>query len=233
MKFSISSKIIAKHPNLKIGVIVIKKVDNSKKNELIENLLRRTEEELMEQTGNKSVNDFSHIQEWKEVHKSFGNNPKRYAPSVLAIVKRVLKGGHLPSINPLVDLYNYISLKYVAPVGGEDLDQCDGDIILDFARGDEEFFEIGSTENKSPIKGEIVYKDNKGVLCRKFNWREADRTKLTEDTKNAIIVIEALNTISDEELNSALDDLRNLISEYCEGEIQTHILKEGKAEVNL
>lgn len=72
----------------------------------------------------------------------------------------MLKGGTLPSINTFVDLYNVLSLKHLLPVGGEDLDRCTGDIILDRATGTEPFIALGETENEPPEAGEIVYKDN-------------------------------------------------------------------------
>ncbi|MCM1991376.1 hypothetical protein KDK92_16705 [Oceanirhabdus seepicola] len=63
----------------------------------------------------------------------------------------------MPSINPLVDLYNSISLKHVFPCGGEDLDETKGDIILTFAEGNEEFRQIGSDVNEPPEMNEDVY----------------------------------------------------------------------------
>jgi DNA/RNA-binding domain of Phe-tRNA-synthetase-like protein len=145
-------------------------------------------------------------------------------PSVWAVTKRVVKGGELPTINDLVDLYNYICLKYVVPVGGEDLDKCEGEIELMYASGDDKFMEIGGIENNPPEKGEIVYKDDAGVLCRKFNWKEADRTKLTEDTKNAVIVIEVLPPISRETLEKAVSEFKDLVQKYCGGTSESFIL---------
>lgn len=230
MKFYISKEVLEKYPSLRVGIILAKGIDNSKG--VGEDILRQTEKSLADQSEEKTINDFPHISDWREAHKAFGNNPKRYAPSVLAVVKRVLKGDNLPNINSLVNLYNHISLKHIAPVGGEDLDTCEGDIRLDFAKGDEHFVSIGSGENEPPEAGEVVYKDDKGVLCRKFNWREADRTKLTDDTKNAILVIEALESMSDEELKQALDELSALVSEHCGGELESHIVRENEIEIN-
>ena len=37
----------------------------------------------------------------------------------------MLKGGELPRINRLVDVYNAISVRHMVPVGGEDADRLE------------------------------------------------------------------------------------------------------------
>lgn len=219
----VDPKIFESNNGLMVGIIVLRNVDNKNKNPEIGNLLREAENKLREDFDSEKINQHPHILAWREAHKKFGNDPRRYMPSVWAIAKRVVKGGELPAINNLVDLYNYICLKYVVPVGGEDLDQCSGDIILAYANGDENFREIGALENNPPEKGEIIYKDDKGVLCRKFNWREADRTKLTENTKNAVIVIEVLPPTNRETTEMAIKEFGDLVRKYCGGSFESYI----------
>lgn len=220
----INPRIFNVYPDLLVGGLVVKNINNKSNNQEITDLLRKEENELRRKFTPEEINQHPYIMAWKVAHKKFGNDPKKYMPSVWAVTKRVAKGGELPVINNLVDLYNYICLKYNVPVGGEDLDKCVGDIILDYANGEEEFIELGANENNPPLKDEVVYKDEKGVLCRKFNWREADRTKLTFNTKNALLVIEALPPVNKEYLSEALNELKNLVNKYCGGEIESIIL---------
>ncbi|MBI3255910.1 MAG: hypothetical protein HYZ63_02975, partial [Candidatus Andersenbacteria bacterium] len=153
--------------------MVINGADNKKKPEISE-LLRSTEQALRQRSDIENVKEHPAIATWREAHRLFGNNPNRYAPSVEAVIKRVVKGGSLPNINPLVDIYNHICMKYIVPVGGEDLDTCKGNIELAVASGEEKFIGLGDENNDSPTAGEVIYKDEEGVLCRRFNWREAD-----------------------------------------------------------
>lgn len=104
---------------------------------------------------------------------------------------------------------------------------------MDFAKGNEPFIRLGGTENEPPLPGEVVYKDEEGVVCRRWNWREAERTKLTEETKNAIIVIEGLPPISREIIESAIKELANLIKKYCGGETSTQILNQESPEIEI
>ena len=121
-------------------------------------------------------------------------------PAVLleAMLKRVSRGDHIGNINPLVDIYNVISLKYGLPVGGEDMDKFDGDIRLTIADGSEDFVTLGSDRSEPPYPGEVIYKDSAGAICRCFNWRESVRTMLTDDTANAFMCIETVDGASDE-----------------------------------
>lgn len=233
MKFKITSQIFQSYPGYIDGLLIVKGIDNSGSAPELVDLLRNVEASTRELEGFESVNDHPKIAAWREAHKKFGNSPKKNPPSVQAIFRRVYKGGQLPSINKLVDIYNYISLKYVVPAGGEDLDACSGDIILAYADGDEEFIELGSTENKPPLKGEVVYRDDIGVICRRFNWREADRTKLEESTKNAVLVFECIAPMTREELEQALGEAKELVEKHCGGSVEVVLLDEGSPECEL
>jgi len=233
MKFKINKQIFQNYPGFIDGILVVKNIDNSGSNSEITALLRETEKKVRAIPGIESVNDYPKIAAWREAHRKFGNNPKKKPPSVQAVFHRVYKGGELPAINKLVDLYNCLSLKCIIPAGGEDLDKCVGDIELTYADGNEEFIELGGTENNPPKAGEVVYKDQAGVICRKFNWREGDRTKLTENTKNAVVVLEGLSPVTRNELQRALNELGELVQKYCGGEVNSYILDEDNCEVKI
>jgi len=231
MQFSVSSSVFDLLPSLRVGVLVIRKTDNRKTHPEVTALLREAEGSLRARLTEDTFKDHPHVVQFFEAHRSFGNNPKRYAPSHFALAKRVLKGGTLPTINTFVDLYNTLSLRHLLPVGGEDLDHCKGDIVLDRATGNEPFIELGGTQNESPEPGEVVYKDSEGVLCRKMNWRESDRTKLTTETKNAVLVIESLQET--DPLSAILGELQALVSKFCGGSNSTFVLDGGKRSVEF
>jgi DNA/RNA-binding domain of Phe-tRNA-synthetase-like protein len=135
------------------------------------------------------------------------------------MLKRVSKGNSIGTINPLVDIYNGISLKYGVPVGGEDIDKFDGDNRLTIADGSEEFITYGSDKSEPPYEGEVVYKDNAGAICRCFNWRESVRTMLTEDTTNAFMIIESHNAESAANMDAALEELKTMIERELGGTV--------------
>ena len=233
MKFKIDSRITDKYEGYIDGIVVVKDIDNMGSNKEITNLIRSIEEKIQKSGDFEFVNQHPKIATWREVHRGFGSNPKKFPPSVQSIVRRVKKGGMLPEINKLVDIYNYISLKYVVPAGGEDLDKCEGAIYLTYANGNEEFVELCGEDNDPPNQDEIVYKDDRGVICRKFNWKEADRTKLDITTKNAVLVFECIKPVTKKEIENALEETRKLVLKYCGGKVETYILNKDNLEVNM
>jgi DNA/RNA-binding domain of Phe-tRNA-synthetase-like protein len=147
---------------------------------------------------------------------------------------RSLRSRGVPSVNPLVDLYNAVSLRHLLPCGGEDLDAIQGNLRLTVASGEESFVPLGGTEAMPPQPGEVVYADEAGVVCRAWNWREADRTKLTSDTRRAVLVIEALPPRTADDLQQACYDLAELVETYLGANCRVTLLgNDGPDETPL
>lgn len=180
-------------PNAKIGVVICHGIDNLiKDKEQYNEMLLKAEEEALNYLQDSEFSNNEVIKTWREAFQKF-KTKKSARSSIEALLKRVYNGNHIGTINPLVDIYNSISLRYALPCGGEDIDRFVGDIRLTKAVGNEEFIPLGTDENAPPYEGEIVYKDNNGAICRCLNWREAVRTMLTENIKNAFLCIELID----------------------------------------
>lgn len=219
MNLTIQKEIFEKFDAPVIGVIIAEGVDNHGSKEEIDMLLRKVEGETREEFSKfASHGVHPNIAAWRKAYKRFGSDPHQYRSSVESLVRRVLKGDSIPHINMLVDLYNYISLKYIIPVGGEDTDMIRGSLQLAFADGTEPFIRLNGTENEPPSAGEVAYKDDEGAVCRRWNWREAERTKLTEDTKNAIIILDAVAPVDYTCVERAMNELAVLIKKFCGGQ---------------
>ena len=153
--------------------------------------------------------DHPHLVAWREAFRAFGAKPKRYQCSAEALIRRP---DGLPSINRLVDLYNAVSASWAVPVGGEDIDRVVGTVRLRFA-GAEEVFDAGDP----PKPGEVVWADEAGVTCRRWNWRQGVRTRLTEETRRAYFLFDALPEFDDASLAAAVDDLSARLREASPG----------------
>ena len=112
-------------------------------------------------------------------------------------------------MNRLTDLYNAISVLHQIPLGGEDLARYTGPPRLIRAIGDEPFDTVtdGVAVVEYPDPGEVMWCDDAGVTCRRWNWRQARRTQLGDDTTTALFVFDALEPMTDEALHTAADDL--------------------------
>ncbi|GAB3957776.1 B3/4 domain-containing protein [Actinoallomurus acanthiterrae] len=158
-----------------------------------------------------------HVEAWREAYRGFGVNPKRARPSVDALLRR----GDLPEINRVVDAYNTISVRFELPIGGEDLDAYDGPARLVRAGGDERFDTVknGEAVVEHPDPGEVIWRDGSGVTCRRWNWRQCTRTRITEDTKNALFILERLEPYPMDVLAAAGEALTGLLTEISPGAV--------------
>jgi len=225
-KLKISQTIFKKFPQLKVGTLIINNYDNSKINDKILEKIKETESKIKKELSKEQLSELEEIKTWREAYSSFGAKPKKYKSSIEALLRRILDGENLPSISNLVNVYNLISIKYKLPLGADDLSLVNSNIALTFANGEEKFKAINSEEIKSPERGEIVYKMGNDVLCRRWNWRESDLTKITEKTTKAIIYVESL--LQDENIvKNALNELKEIIG----GEIR--ILNKTNNALNL
>ncbi len=233
MKFKIDSKIFEKFPELNIGIVTVKGFDNTGSNEEIMNLIMEKENQIRETFNTETLSQNPKIDAWRKAYSSFGAKPKKYKCSVENLYRMILQEIELRHINKIVDIYNYISIKHIIPVGGDDINKIDGNITLKFAGGNEPFVELNSEETKNPKEGEVVYVDDKEILCRRWNWRECDKSKMTEETKNVALVVEGLPPVTKEEINQIIKELSELIQKFCGGDIKTFILNSSTPETDI
>ena len=230
-KFILEQPYLDIFPESKIGILVCKGINNRITDEnKYADYLQTAQKEAMKHITNPEFTENPIIRTWRDAFYKF-KTKKGARCSIEALLKRVSKGNPIGTINPLVDLYNGISLKYGVPVGGEDIDKFDGDNRLTIADGSEEFITYGSDKSEPPYAGEVVYKDNAGAICRCFNWRESVRTMLTEETVNAFMCIETVSGERDDVLDAALEELKSLIENELGGKVTKYILSKEKPEV--
>ena len=165
--------------------------------------LREAEARARGRLGGEPASALPEIAAWRAAMQAFGCKPSRYPCSAEALLKRVARGDELPAINRLVDLYNAISVAYALPLGGEDADQVRGEVVLMPATGGEEF-----DGGEPPAPGEIVWRDDIGVTCRAWNWRQGTRTRITEASTHVYFLLEAIEDEGVRALGPAADELR-------------------------
>jgi DNA/RNA-binding domain of Phe-tRNA-synthetase-like protein len=234
MNLNIADIIFDEYPDLILGIVTAHNIDNLQDKAEITEMLRQAEAALSGKFGSTPVIEHPYIATWREAYRKFGAKPKDYPSSVENLTRRVLNGATIGHINNLVSLYNTISLRHILPVGGEDLDKIVGDVLLTRAGNDEPaVFLLGEKEARAPRAGEIIYKDEVGAICRRWNWKEADRTKLTQETKNAFLVIETLPPVPRDTVEIAIRELADLVQQYCGGTVSTAFLDKDNREVKL
>src|SRR3989339_2234371 len=183
MKFKIEKTVFEKFPNLIVAVVIVKDFNNSKNREESVKILRNEEKKLRNKFNVESLLKNKYIIAYCEAFKDFGVDPDKFLPAHLALSKRVVEGFDLPDINSAVNIYNALSIKYLTPFGGEDLETLYGDFVLKFAEGGEQWIPIGGKKSKNAVAGELIWRDDFDLSTRALNWRQCDRTKLTDKSK--------------------------------------------------
>jgi len=169
---------------------------------------------------------------WRSAYKGFGIKKTSYRSSVERLIKRVLAGGALPAVNPLVDLYNAVSLDSALCLGCDDLDAVEGDLAFRFARPGDSFIdmgvEAGEDPNDPPKDGEVVYADTRHVLCRRWNWRQDARSAVSAATRRVVLTVQS-NGFGDVEATAGR--LVALIERECVGRCRVVVADRGRATV--
>ena len=212
-------------PEAVIAVLTVKNVQEGihlapEKAEEIKNLLDSANEGAKRFLTSEVISENAVVQAWREAYSKFPTK-KGARCSLEALLKRVLKGTPVVTIAPTVDISNAISLKHAFPIGAENMDAFQGDLHLGVMQGGEEFWPIGSDKMEPPLVGEIAYYDEAGVICRCWNWRDGKRTEVTEETTKEFIAMECVEPERRGELQTALDELATLLSQYVGAEIIT------------
>lgn len=233
MKLKVDRLILERFPGLNLGVVIAKQIDNRGKSDEIMRMIWDRENEIREQYSTETLSRDPKIDSWRRAYSSFGAKPKKYKSSVESLHRMILKGIDLRHINKIVDAYNFISIKHTVPVGGDDTQKVDGNIVLRFAREGEPFTALRSEESERTKEGEVIYSDDRDVLCRRWNWRECDKTKMTENTEDVVLVVEGLPPLSREEMSVILLDFGQLIEIHCGGKIRTVVLDDTRSEVKI
>ncbi|MGY4901759.1 B3/B4 domain-containing protein [Streptomyces sp. 900116325] len=192
---------------------------NGESNEDSSALLDDATRRLVARLDGRAPHEDPHVAAWRDVYTAFGAKPSRTRNSAEALARRALTDAGLPRINVLVDLYNAISVAHLIPVGGEDTDRIKGAMRLVRSTGQEPFRTVAGGEEavEHPEPGEVVWCDDEGVTCRRWNWRQGVRTRLTEESVNAVFLLEALAPMTIGELEAAGTELAESLEKLSPG----------------
>jgi DNA/RNA-binding domain of Phe-tRNA-synthetase-like protein len=203
----VDSAVFALRPDYRALLVAVDGLPPGASDETSEALLQGAEATARTALQNQPVEELPHVAAWRDAYRAFGAKPKRTRNSLEALTRRAPAG--LPRVNRLTDLYNAMSVHHQIPLGGEDLTRYAGSPRLLRATGQESFETAadGATFVEHPDPGEVVWCDELGVTCRRWNWRQARRTQLTEATTSALFILDALDPVTDNALAAAADDL--------------------------
>jgi len=233
MRFSIQKELFDVLPDLTIGVAVATGIDNTRPSREIEERLQQTIEGMRRDFGADKAQDHPRIKPWRNAFSKLGISGSKFPSSIESMARRILKGDPFPLINPLVGLYNSVSLKYLVPMGGHDLSTLVGNVHLRFAEGWEPFTPMGGEGTIVVPKGELVYRDDQEVLTRNWVWRQCEKDKATEKTGKIFIPIDVLGEIGAERAVEIISELSKLIPAFLGGTLFSAVLNRDNPSTDL
>ena len=187
----------------------------------VEALLKKANVQASRHITNPTLSQNQPVAVWRAAYQKF-KTKKGARVSIENLLKRVMKDNPVGHITPSVDIYNAISLKWAFPVGGENVDSFVGDVRLAVTEGGDKFLPLGEGESDDPtLPGELCYLDDEGAICRCWNWRDGQRTELTDTTKNAVLLIECADASKLDDTDAAIHELADLLRRYCDAAIDS------------
>ena len=214
---AVDPAVLALRPDYRVLLLVAEDLEPGPSDEASEAVLRDAERRARELIDGRPPEEVEQVRQWREAYRSFGAKPQRTRPSLEALLRRLDPG--LPRVDRVTDVYNAVSVAHLLPLGGEDLDRYDGPARLVRATGREPFDAVAGGEPvvEHPDAGEVVWRDDAGVTCRRWNWRQGTRTRITLSTRRAAFILdglEAAGTTGVAGLPTAADELSRHLSAF-------------------
>ncbi len=203
----VAPEVFELRPDYRVLVMTAEGLEPGPPDQVSDELLARAETRARTALDGRAPEDVPQVGDWRDAYRAFGAKPQRTRPSAEALLRRLDAG--LPRIDRLTDTYNAVSIANLVPVGGEDLDRYQGPARLVRAAGDEDFGTTahGEPATEHPRPGEVIWRDDAGVTCRQWNWRQCTRTRITTATTNAVFIIDGLAALGHDGLTAAGTDL--------------------------
>lgn len=210
MRFEVSEDIFRLFPTACFGVVVAADFQ-PRDQEMVAQLLTAAVAAAPAKFPD-GVRSHPSIRVWREAFTKMQLNPNKFLSSVEALHTRVYKSGHLPQINPIVDLVNALSLKYVLPMGAHDLERMTGDMRLRLSRAGDVFTPFGEQQAEVVPPGEIVYADDVEVRTRRWVWRQGEKAKIVAESRHIFFPIDGFADVNKADVLAARDELAELVT---------------------
>lgn len=165
-----------------------------------------------------TVRSCPEVASFQRLHCQVGVHPRKEQSSVERLLLLALKRGELPAINSLVDAYNLVSLRTRCSLGAHDLDAIAPPVSLRLLTGQESFTPLGETAAAAAVvSGEYGYVDAANCLLCRLDVRQADFSKVTERTRNVLLIVEGTTEHAPDVLRRAFTEVIEVVTRYCGG----------------
>lgn len=216
MSLKIHSKLKTRFPDLTVLTLRIKAVQIQKRGAELEKFKVKVVRQVRNEYNLDSVKDQPTFRAYRDFFWSIKIDPTKIRPAAEALIRRILAGKTLPCINTLVDAYNLASIKSRIALATFDADKLEGEPLMRFAEEGEQFYGIGMEKPLILKGGEIVVSDDQKLIAI-YPYRDAENTKVTEETENIMMLVCGVPGILKETLETASRVALKYIIRFCNG----------------
>ncbi len=204
---------------LRVGFVLIHGLDNQAKLQQSLHLLR-DEYDLVRQTFHPETLKFHGlITPWAVAQQEFGPKAKHYHTSVERLIMSVLKHKKVAAKDTVTNLIQYLSLRYIVPIGVDDFHKLKSDLTFTLATGTEKVGWFHLLKNEA-----FYYRDQEGILGTTLDHWKSLRTAPNGNTHAVLIHVEALPPITQKKLYELLREISSLVTGFCGGTARTFVL---------
>jgi len=229
MKFIVEDRVFKTLEGVCFAMVAASNIDNSQEIPEIKALLEANIKECEAYFEGKKVKESQEVSYYRDAFRKMKINPNKFMSSIEALLTRISKKKGMPSINPIVDLGNAVSLKYRLPIGAHDLDSTNEDFYVRYARPDDTFIPFGSKEEEAVEEDEIVYATGDKIRTRRWIWRQSELGKIGKETTRVMFPIDGF-TENKEELLKARDELADLLKKHFNCKVQVGWIDQDNPE---
>lgn len=213
-----SEKIRERFPGLKVLTVRIGNVSIERESGELEKFKDKVISQVQEKRDLEELKDVPVFRKYRDFFWEIDIDPTKTRPASEALVRRVLQGKTLPTINTLVDAYNLASLKSEIPLAAFDKNTLKGEITMRFAEKEEKFHGIGMDKPKELEGGEIVISDSEKLIAI-YPYRDSEETKITTDTTDVLLMVCGVPGVG-KKLDQAKEIMIDYVTRFCDGETQ-------------
>ncbi len=178
----------------------------SAKSKKVSEWIKDIEKRVVEKYGeDKKWSERGEFEGYVELHSQYSSD--KFEPAPQKLVRFILEKGKLPNINTFVDIYNAVSALTGVSIGAHDISKLKGTPRMVELEEDTKFAPITGERGGVAKKGEYAYTDDGGILCR-LDIKQGVRTKVTNKTRSILIILQGHSSITKEDLENALNLLR-------------------------
>ena len=231
MKFIVEKEVFEVLPNVCFGIVYATGINNTKEIKEINDFLDKEITKTYNFFKEKQVKEDKNIIPYREAFNKLDINPNKFLCSIEALFTRISKNKGMPHINPIVDLGNTISLKYILPIGIHGIINND-DLMVRFSKNTDTFIPFGTNEFDNPTEREIVYVSGVSIRTRRWIWRQGEVGKITNNTSDVLFAIDGFIENKEKVINAS-DELSILLKEIFNCEIKIGYIDINNQEMDL